>query len=266
MKRFKAFALLAAGAAMVPTMAIAQQVTPPVPTIAAGNSILTVTGQGEADTPPDIAVFSAGVETQAATAGQALAENSTRMSQVIAALKRAGIAERDIQTSNLSVNPIYSDPEQEARIAAQMGQPRPALPPYEAQVRKIIGYQVINTVTVRQRDLKNFGRVIDTLVTAGANQVNGPSFQLEEQEAALNKARAASMRDALAKAQLYAQAAGLRVVRPLTIAEGGGYYQPQPMFRSARAEMGASPPPPAPIQPGELTMNASVTVTYELAP
>ena len=245
----------------------AQQVTPLVPTVAPGHSILTVTGQGDANSAPDVAIFTAGVQTQADTANAALAENSRKMAAVIASLKRAGIADRDIQTNNLSINPVYTDPERDAVMAARSsGQPYMP-PPGNERLRRIVGYEVSNNVMVRQRDLDNFGRVIDTLVAAGATQVNGPNFQLEEQDAALNTARAASIRDARAKAQLYAQAAGLRVVRILTIAEGGGYYQPQPMFRMGEAAMNAPPPPPpAPIQAGELSLNSSVTVTFELAP
>lgn len=263
MKRLTSLGAVAALALAAP--ALAQE--SPVPVVAPGHSVLTVSGQGDATSKPDVAIFTAGVQTQGKTAAEALSENSRKMEQVIASLKRSGIAERDIQTNNLSVSPVYADPERDAIMAARMsGQPY-VPPPNNERMRRIIGYEVNNNVMVRQRDLKNFGKVIDTLVNAGANQVNGPNFQLEEQEPAMDKARVAAVQDARRRAQLYAQAAGLKIVRILSISEGGGYYRPQPMFRYGEAAaMAPPPPPPAPIEPGELSINNSVTIMYELAP
>lgn len=254
---------------MLPTQtAIAQQVALPAPVLEPGHSLLSITGTATSDVSPDLAMFSAGVTTQAANASEALAENSRKMEAVISSLKRAGIADRDIQTNNLSINPVYSDPNRDAMMAARMtGQPYMPPPP-EQQMQKIIGYAVTNNVSVRQRDLKNFGRVIDTLVAAGANQVNGPSFSLDNPEPLLDKARAQAVRNARQRAELYAGAAGLRIVRVLSISEGGGYYQPRMAFRGESMSMGAPPPPPppAPMQAGELELTASVSVLYELAP
>src|SRR5688500_13957613 len=219
-----------------------------------------------------MAVFSAGVTTQGQTAAEALAENSRAMTQVIAALKRAGIAERDIQTSNLSISPIYQDPNRDAMMAARIsGQPY-VPPPPEQSVPRIIGYTANNNVSVRQRDLKDFGTVIDTLAAAGANQINGPMFQMDNQEPALDEARLAAVKAARARAELYANATGLRIVRILSTNEGGGYYGPPPVvFARATGERDGGPPPPpppppAPVQPGELQMTFNVTVLYELAP
>jgi uncharacterized protein len=246
---FAAAAALAAFA--VPAMA---QVTAPVSTIAPGHTVLTVNAEGSTTGEPDMAVFSAGVTTQGDTASAALAENSTRMTQVIAALKRAGIAERDIQTSNLNLNPIYAPPRR--------------LPDgtVEDQGQKIIGYQVSNTVSVKQRKLADYGKVIDALVSAGANQVNGPNFMLSQPEGAMNAARTKAIKAARDRAQLYAQAAGLRVVGILSINESGG-YAPQPvMYRRMAMEAAAPPPPPAPVMGGELETQVNVTVQFELAP
>ena len=238
-----------------------------VPAIAQGNTLLTVQGQGSANSEPDVAVFSAGVSTQAETAAAALAENSRKMQGVIDSLKRSGIADRDIQTSNLSINPVYVDPERDAMMAARpTGQPYSPPPPNAERLRRIVGYEVSNNVMVRQRDLKEFGKVIDTLVAAGANQVNGPNFQLEDQDAAQDQARTAAMKDARKNAELLARAAGLRIVRVVSISEGGGYYRPQPVFRTTAAMNAPPPPPPAPMQPGEVEINSGVTVLYELAP
>jgi len=257
-----ALALLAAA---VPAAAFAQGV---VPAIAPGNTLLTVSAEGRTLRQPELAVFSSGVTTQGKTAGEALAENSRAMTRVIAALKGAGIAERDIQTSNLSINPIYSDPNRDAMMAARVnGTPYVPLPP-EQQIQKIVGYSVSNQVSVRQRRLGDYGKVIDTLVSAGANQVNGPSFQMDDADPALDEARVAAMKKARQRADLYARAAGLRVARVVSISESGGYYAPPPMVFAAaeRGGISAPPPPPAPVQAGELQLTANVTVLYELAP
>jgi uncharacterized protein YggE len=264
MKRLLPLALLVAA---LPLPALAQVGGGVLPPIAPGNTLLTVSAEGRSLRQPDLAVFSSGVTTQGKTAGEALGENSRAMSRVIAALKAAGIAERDIQTSNLSISPIYSDPNREAMMAARVnGTPYVPLPP-EQQVAKIVGYTASNQVSVRQRRLGDYGKVIDTLVSAGANQVNGPSFQMDDPDPALDEARVAAMKKARQRAELYARAAGLRVGRVVSISESGGYYSPPPMVfaRAASAEM-APPPPPAPIQPGELQMTANVTVLYELTP
>jgi uncharacterized protein YggE len=240
---------LALGAA---TPAVAQQQIP-VPPIAEGHTLLTVTAEGSSNRQPDLAVFSAGVTTQGKTAADALAANSTAMARVVSALKAAGIADRDIQTSNLNLNPLYAQPRRNPD--GSVDQPE----------QKIIGYQVNNTVSVRQRKLDDYGKVIDTLVAAGANQINGPNFQLDDSDAALDEARRAAMKNARDKAQLYATAAGLRVVRIVSISESGGFYQPMPVF--ARMEAAAPPaPPPPPVQAGELELKANVAVLYELAP
>lgn len=221
------------------------------PIVSANGSVLTVSAEGRTDRAPDLALFNAGVASTGKTAGEALAKNSTDMTRVIAALKRAGIADRDIQTSNLSINPVYDDPDRDPRRSADQMVPR------------VIGYQANNTVTVRQRKLEDFGKVIDTLVTAGANQVNGPSFMVDDAESALDAARVSAMKKARERANLYAGAAGLRVVRILTISESGG-YSPRPPVVYARA-MEASAPD-TPVQAGEVSLTSSVTVTFELAP
>lgn len=267
MKRFALTTALALatglGAAAVASPALAQQVSP-VPVVEAGHSVLSISAEGKSTRDPDLAVFSAGVTTQGKSAAEALAENSKAMTQVIASLKRGGIADRDIQTNNLSINPIYSNPERDAQLAAQsQGRAYVPLPP-EQQIAKIIGYSVSNNVSVRQRKLGDYGKVIDTLVTAGANQVNGPAFQLDNSDAALDEARVAAVKTARQRATLYAGAAGLKVVRILSINESGGYYvQPQVAFVKAARDSAAAAPP---VQAGELQLTANVTVLFELAP
>ena len=251
---FKRFALPAAllfASAVAP--ALAQPMTGPGPMIEPGHSLLTLTAEGHSTRTPDLAVFSAGVTSQGETASRALNLNSAAMTGVVASLKRAGIAARDIQTSNLNLNPVYAPP---------VRQPDGS---YEQAPQRIVGYQVNNTVTVRQRKLDEYGKVIDTLVAAGANQINGPSFQIDQPDVATDQARGDAVAKARARAELYARAAGLRVVRILSISEGGGYSPPQPvMMRRMVAD--SAPAMPAPVESGELELGASVTVQFELAP
>jgi uncharacterized protein YggE len=263
----RSISLILAAGAMASAMPVLAQPAPPV-VVAPGNTVLTVSAEGRTLRQPELAVFTAGVTTQGQTAATALGENSQAMTRVIAALRRAGIAERDIQTSNLSIQPVYADPNRDAMLAARAsGQPF-IPPPPEQQVPRIIGYQASNQVSVRQRNLRDFGRVIDTLASAGANQINGPAFQMDDDRAALDEARLDAMANAKARAELYARATGLRVARILSISETGGYYGPPPVAfaRMASMDVAAPPPPPAPVQPGELQLNTSVVVLYELAP
>lgn len=257
MRKLIAAALLAASPA-----ALHAQAAQPEIVIGPGSAVLSLTAEGESLRTPDIAMFSAGVVTQARNAAEAIRENSERMDSVIAALKRAGIADRDIQTSAINLSPRYSDPERDAQIRArQSGQPY--IQPEEPEARRIIGYEARNTVNVRVRDLANMGRVIDTLVAVGANEVNGPNFTLEEEDAALDEARLEAVTKGRRRAELYAQAAGMRVGRILSISEGGGYHPVRQIMVTARSPS-APPPPPTPIAPGELTLGVNVAMQFEL--
>ena len=250
----------------VSATALQAQATTPEVTLGPNSAILSLSAEGESRRTPDIAMFSAGVVTQARTAVEAISDNSRRMEAVVAALKRAGIADRDIQTSAINLNPVYSNPDRDAQIRArQTGQPYIPPPPDE-QARRIIGYEARNTVQVRVRNLANMGRVIDTLVQVGANEVNGPNFTLEEQDAALNEARVEAVTKGRQRAELYARAAGLRVARILSISEGGGYYPVRQIMVTGALGAGAPPPPPppAPVEPGELTLGVNVSMQFEL--
>lgn len=253
--------LLAASA----TALHAQQptLTPDV-TLGPNSALLSLTAEGESRRTPDIAMFSAGVVTQATTAAEAIRENSSRMDAVIAALKRAGIADRDIQTSSINLNPRFSNPERDAQIRARELR-QPYIPPEQPEAPRIIGYEARNTVQVRVRNLANMGRVIDTLVAVGANEVNGPNFTLDEQQAALDEARLEAVTNGRQRAELYARAAGMRVARILSISEGGGYYpvQRQIMVTGARSPA-APPPPPTPVAPGELSLGVNLSMQFEL--
>ena len=220
------------------------------PAIAASSTLLTLSAEGKSTRTPDLAVFSAGVTTEGKTAGEAMSANAAAMTRVIAALKKAGVADKDIQTSSINLNPVYGQP-----VMGPNGQ--------MVNEPRIVGYQAVNMVTVRARDIKNFGKVLDALVASGANQISGPSFQMSDPSTAQDEARLGAMKAARTRADLYARSAGLRVVRIVSISEGG-YSPPQPKYAimEARSADAAS----TPVQAGEVEAQVSVTVQFELAP
>lgn len=220
------------------------------PAIAAASTLLTITAEGTSTRTPDLAVFSAGVVSEGRTASEALTASAAAMNKVIATLRKASIADKDIQTSQISLNPVYGQP-----VIGPNGQ--------VTQEPRIVGYQASNTVIVRSRDIKGFGKVLDALVSSGANQVNGPNFQMSDPTAATDEARGNAIKTARTRAELYAKAAGLRVVRIVSIVEGGGYATPQPMYAKAMAaDAGGGP---TPIAAGEVEAQVSVTMQFELA-
>lgn len=226
--------------ALSPQLALAQQ--PPAVTVE--GTLLAVSAEGRVESAPDMATLSLGVLTEGQTAAAALADNSRRMNALTQALRGAGVAERDIQTSNVSVNPQY--------VYAENQRPR------------ITGYQANNTVSVRVRNLDRLGRIIDAAVEAGGNTVNGVSFSHQDPEAQLDAARREAAAAARRRAELYAQAFGLRVHRVVAISEAGGYAPPMPMPVFARMETDGAAAPPPPVAPGEISTSISVNVTYEL--
>ena len=233
-------ALLAATLSAAALVAFTPAAAQPVPPMQQGTR-LDIVAEGEVDRQPDLVTIGAGVVTQAATASEALAENARRMTATVAALRRAGVADRDIQTSSINLNPQYRYGEN--------------VPPV------ITGYQASNQVSVRFRDVKRSGAILDTLVAQGANQINGPSFALDQPDAALDEARVQAIAKARARAELYAKAAGLRVGRILSIREGDAAAPPpQPMVMSMRSKMESD----TPIQAGEQKLVVAVTVSFEL--
>ena len=227
MIRVAAAVLLLAGAAT----AAAEQVP----------QTLTLSVEGKAARAPDLAEVSGGVVTLAPTAAAAMAANAARMTAVVAAVRRAGLADRDIQTSGLSLQPQYR---------YENNQP-PAL----------TGYQATNTVTLRIRRLPDTGRLLDALVAAGANQLSGPAFRIEAADTALDEARTAAVATGRARAELYAKAAGLHVRRIQSIGESGGSPEPRPIMVRAMMKSEAAE---APVAPGEVSLSISVTMVFEL--
>lgn len=192
---------------------------------------------------PDVAQIGAGVTTRAPTAQEAVRQNAQAMEQVIAKLRELGIASRDIQTSNFNLNPQYD---------------------YDRNggARTFVGYDVNNQVQVKLRDLERAGEVLDALVSAGANNIYGPNFMLEADEAAKREARTKAYQSGQAMAQEYARMAGYSGVRLLEISETfQSYGGPQPaMMRADVQESGAS----TKIEPGEVGTGVTVTVKYEM--
>lgn len=214
-----------------------------VATVPADGTLLTIAAQAEVRRVPDIATVSAGVVTQAADANAALRENAAQMAKVAAAVRAAGIAARDVQTAGVNLSPQY-------RYA-------------ENQPPVITGYQASNTVNVVVRDIARLGRTLDALVASGANQVNGPSFDIDRKDEAQDQAR----RDALAKAReraaMYAQSLGLQVRRIVSIDETGGQGMAPPMIRMEAKAMAADAPETS-ISPGENVVGVTLNVVFEL--
>ena len=206
---------------------------------AEGGTRLDVAATGEVTRAPDIVRINAGVVTQAASATEAIGANARRMDAVRAALRRAGIADRDIQTSSISLHPDYRY--------------------VEGQPPQLNGYRASNSVNVRFRDIADSGRILDALVAQGANQISGPMFEIERPEAALDEARLAALANARARAELYARGLGMRVKRVLLVSETGSMLPPpMPVLRMQSAEADTR------IEPGEQTLSVALTVSFEL--
>jgi uncharacterized protein YggE len=233
-------AALALGAASLPAAGEAQPAQSITQTIA--GTRLDITATGEVTRVPDVAIISAGVVTRSSTATGAIQDAANRMERVRAALKRAGIEDRDIQTSNISLNPEYRYDNNQ--------------PP------QLVAYTASNQLTIRFRDIRNSGRILDALVSEGANQINGPSLTIDKPEAALDEARARAVANGRARAELYARALGLRIVRIVSVSEGGGGYPvppPMPMAMAGRSEAADTK-----IDPGVQKLQVNLAMVFEL--
>lgn len=235
--------LIAAAALAVPlsTPAVAQ--TAMQPAILADGTLLDVVAEGRTTRVPDIATINAGVVTQAPTAAAALADNADRMAKVLAALKSAGIAQRDIATSRVGLSPQY-------RYA-------------DNQPPAITGYQASNSVEITFRDIAKSGAILDALVKQGANQIDGPNLSLDNPDAALDEARTDAVKRAQARAELYAKAAGLSVARIVSISENGenaGGPNPPPVLYAARAKASAD----TAVVAGQTDVTATISVRFLL--
>ena len=209
----------------------------------AAQPALNLSAYGEVKVAPDMATITFGVQTEAPTAQAAMADNARRMTEVFAALRRAGIAERDIQTSGLNLSAQYDY--------------------VENQPPRLRGYQASNQVTVGIMDLTKVGTTADAVVGAGVNQINGISFGLKDPKAAEDQARVLAVRALQDKARLYAQALGVELGAVRSLNEGGGYTpQPPVLFTGARMQMADSAS--TPVAAGEMTVRIDITGTYDL--
>lgn len=213
----------------------------PQPTVAATNPVpirqITVVGEGEAKGTPDTAHVQLGVQTEGQTATEALSQNNTQMQALIAKLKELGVADKDIQTSNVSIYPRYN-----------------------SQGTTVDGYQATNTVSVTIRDVSKAGELLDQVVQAGANNVSGISFSIADPAALRQTALDAAIANARTQAQAIAKSAGVSVGQVVSITQNIGAAPPI-MFRAEAAQDSAAG---VPIQTGEQTINAQVQVTFEL--
>lgn len=223
--------------------ALSAQATGGAAPVALDGTTLDISAEGRTTRVPDLATIRSGVVSQAPSAAAALADNSARMARVLAAVRRAGIADRDIQTSNVGLSPQYRY--------------------VENQPPTITGYQATNSIAIRFRDVAQAGAILDALVAQGANQIDGPNLSLANPDAALDEARADAVKRARARADLYARAAGLNVVRIVSIAENGenaGPIQPPGvMLMRAKAEAADTA-----IVAGEREVTVNVAVRFLL--
>jgi uncharacterized protein YggE len=204
---------------------------------------ITVTGQGAIEVAPDMATITVGVTTEAKTAVDALEKNSTATTTVLDRLSILGIDPRELQTRNLSLSPRWTN-----RSSSVDGSP------------EISGFVATNTITVRVRDLPKLGEVLDAVVRDGANTFHGLSFGLQEPRPATDEARKQAVADAIAKATLYAQAAGVALGDVLSISEDRAASQPFGGMEMVRMASDV-----VPVAEGELMIGASVTMVFAIA-
>lgn len=221
-------------AALIATSAFAQQ---PMETV-------TVSGNGRAIVTPDRFTFQVGVQTVGATVDDAVAENNRRVAAVIAALKKAGAQDSDIQTSQFS---IY--PQQDYQ---------------EGKLPRILGYQVSNNISVRSTKVGEAGRLLGIAVAAGVNHSSGINFEVSDPSRGRDQGLKAAFDDARAKASLLAQAAGRTLGRAIEISEGQRLGEPPPRPMARTMAMEAQVASDVPVESGTQEVMYTVTVTFEL--
>ena len=205
---------------------------------------LDISATGTVSRVPDLAIISAGVVTKSTTATGAIADNATRMERVRAALKRAGIVDKDIQTSSINLNPDYRYENNQAPV--------------------LTGYQASNNVSVKFRDIRNSGKILDALVAEGANQINGPSLTIDKPETAYDEARLKAIAAGRARAELYARSLGMRVVRLVSVSEGGANYPRPPMPYASDMMVTSARVAKTEIDPGSQDLEVTLAMSFEL--
>ncbi|NNU79966.1 SIMPL domain-containing protein [Halovulum dunhuangense] len=205
---------------------------------------IAVSGEGRVESAPDMAVVTAGVETTAASAGEALAANSAAMTAVMEVLTAAGVESRDVQTTEIGLNPVWTGPQ----------------PGREEEGMRISGYSATNLVTINVRALDGLGGVLDALGQAGVNRIQGIAFSVAEPRALEDEARRAAVADARARAELYAQAAGVEL-GPLMELRDSFAARPPMMLRAEVASMDAG----VPVSGGSVALTAQVEMVFAIA-
>ncbi len=209
--------------------------------------VITVTGEGQVDAEPDMATITLGVTHEAEDAKVAMDAVSDAVRQVLAGLEAQGIAARDLQTRQLNLSPVWTNV---SRSNA----------PGEPDAREITGFRASNTVMVRVRDLERLGGVLDEVLTNGANTFNGLRFGIQEMDPLVATARDAAVKDAMAKAEALANAAGVKLGPVQSISELGG--RPQPMMMEMAAARSSAD---VPIAAGEVSLQAQVSMVFTIA-
>jgi hypothetical protein len=230
------FAALLATSGMTASGAMATQVN-----ITTANPIIDLTISETVETRPDIATFSTGVQTMAPTASEAVRANNVQMASVVARLKKLGIADRDIQTTQINLNQQFD---------------------YRDGQQIFKGYQASNMVNAKLRDLKKLGAFLDALAVDGATNFNGPTFGIDDDSSFRDAARDKVWASAMTRARNLARKAGFADVRVLRVEESeqGRSYSPMPMVvRSMDASEKSTP-----ISPGELSVGATMSFTFEM--
>ena len=210
--------------------------------------VIRVSGEGEASIAPDMALLSLAVVRNAKTADAALAANNAAMKEVLGSLRTNGIADRDVQTSDFSIQPQYRQQEPKNGVM-----PAP----------EVVGYEVSNMVSVKVRDLPKLGGLIDSSVKLGVNQGGQISFTNDKPDAVLSDARKAAVADALARAKTLSEAAGVKLGRVIEIAEGSAMVAPPPVMRMSMAKERSDA---VPVASGENSYNVTVNVTFAIDP
>lgn len=202
----------------------------------------SVTGEGKITVPPDIAMISAGVQAQGPTVKIAQDELNKNINAVSAAVKSAGVDAKDIKTSGYNINPMYD---------------------YRAGGQKITGYQASSDLTIKVRVIDKANAVIDAATAAGANQVGGISFDVDDKTAAQNKARELAVAAAKSKAENAAKIAGFKLGRVINYSEDFG-NAPRPIMMAAKAETGLGAGEPTSVEPGTNEITVNVTLSYQI--
>lgn len=238
-----AFALMAIAASSLPVAALAQTSV----TLAETAPVLTLNVTETVEAAPDMATVGTGVQTRAMTAAQAMGDNATQMTSLINALTKAGIARKDIQTSGINLSPQYD--------YSGRNPDGSQLPP------KFTGYEASNQLTVKLRDIKSVGPMLDKMVAAGATNLSGPTFTISDPTPMIVQARAAALKTAKQRGDYYAQATGYRSARLLSIAENSSSGRPPMPMMAMRMKAEAAD---TPVEPGQVSSAVTLTVQYAL--